>query len=100
MQKRFFVSYSRVDGGDFADHIQENYEKDGHQVFVDFSDIKPGEDWSESIRNSIAESDIVVVIVTRSAFKVYKSGKRGFERQESKIRLLSLVDIVEYHGLI
>ena len=84
--KKIFVSYSRADGGDFADHIQEHYEKDGHQVFVDFSDIKPGEDWSESIRNSIAESDIVVVIVTRSALKSSEVEKEVLEaRKQNKI---------------
>ena len=84
--KKIFVSYSRADGGDFADHIQEHYERDGHQVFVDFSDIKPGEDWSESIRNSIAESDIVVVIVTRSALKSSEVEKEVLEaRNQNKI---------------
>jgi len=84
--KKIFASYSRADGGDFADHIQEHYEKDGHQVFVDFSDIKPGEDWSESIRNSIADSDIVVVIVTRSALKSSEVEKEILEaRKQNKI---------------
>ena len=84
--KKIFVSYSRADGGDFADHIQEHYERDGHQVFVDFSDIKPGEDWSESIRNSIAESDIVVVIITRSALKSLEVEKEVLEaRKQNKI---------------
>ena len=65
--KKIFVSYSRADGGGFADHIKERYEKDGNQVFVDYTGIKPGEDWSDRIRNAISESDIVVLIVTRSA---------------------------------
>jgi tetratricopeptide (TPR) repeat protein len=84
--KKIFVSYSRADGGDFADHVQEHYEKDGHQVFVDLSDIKPGEDWSESIQNSIADSDIVVVIVTRSALKSSEVEKEILEaRKQNKI---------------
>ena len=83
--KKIFVSYSRADGGDFADHIQEHYEKDGHQVFIDFYDIKPGADWYESIRNSIAESDIVAVIVTRSALRSTEVEKEVLEaRKQNK----------------
>jgi cytochrome c-type biogenesis protein CcmH/NrfG len=80
--KKIFVSYSRADGGDFADHIQDHYERDGHQVFVDFSDIKPGSDWYESIRNSIAESDIVAVIVTRSALRSTEVEKEVLEAKK------------------
>ena len=83
--KKIFVSYSRADGGDFADHIQEHYEKDGHQVFIDFYDIKPGEDWSETIRNSITESDFVAVIVTRSALRSTEVEKEILEaRKQNK----------------
>ena len=63
------MSYSRADGGDFADHIQEHYEKEGHEVFIDLSDIKPGEDWAEKIKNAIDKADFITVIVTRSALK-------------------------------
>ena len=76
------MSYSRADGGDFADHIQEHYEKDGHQVFVDFSDIKPGEDWSESIKNAIDNSDFIAVIVTRSALKSAEVEKEIIEAKK------------------
>jgi hypothetical protein len=79
------VSYSRADGGDFADHIQEHYKKEGHQVFIDFSDIKAGEDWTESIKNAIDKADFITVIVTRSALKSSDVEKEILEAK-SKIR--------------
>ena len=80
------MSYSRADGGDFADHVREHYEKDGHQVFVDFYDIKAGADWSESIRDSIAQSDFVAIIVTRSSLKSTEVEKEVLEaRRQNKI---------------
>ena len=79
------MSYTRVDASDFAKNILEHYEKHGHQVFVDFDDIKPGANWEETIRNSIAESDIVAVIVTRSALRSPEVEKEVLEaRKQNK----------------
>jgi len=44
---KIFVSYSRSDGGDFADHISQHYQKEGNDVFIDQEDIVAGEEWSE-----------------------------------------------------
>jgi hypothetical protein len=80
---KIFVSYSRNDGGDFADFIKEYYEKDGHQFF-DFYD-KIGIDLDEIIRTLIAEVDIVIIIVTRSALKSSEVEKEVLEaRKQNK----------------
>ena len=81
--KKIFVSYSRADGGDFAEYIKEHYEKFGHQVFVNFDDLKQMRDWSETIRTAIAESDIVIVILTRLALKSSEVEKEVLEAKKT-----------------
>jgi hypothetical protein len=76
---RIFVSYSRSDGGDFADHISEHYQKEANDVFIDHEIILGGEEWSEKIKKSISDSDIVIVIVTRSALKSSEVEKEVLE---------------------
>ena len=76
---RIFVSYSRSDGGDFADHISDHYEKEANDVFIDHKDILGGEEWSEKIKKSISNSDIVIVILTRSALKSQEVEKEILE---------------------
>lgn len=84
---RIFVSYSRSDGGDFADHISDHYEKEANDVFIDHKDILGGEEWSEKIKKSISNSDIVIVILTRSALKSQEVEKEILEsiRQGKKV---------------
>jgi DNA-binding beta-propeller fold protein YncE len=97
---RIFVSYSRSDGGDFADHISEHYQKEANDVFIDHEDILGGEEWSEKIKKSISDSDIVIVIVTRSALKslevekeVLESIKQGKRIIPAKYKTVSWSDL-------
>lgn len=85
---RIFVSYSRSDGGDFADHINEHYQKEANDVFIDHEDILGGEEWSEKIKKSISTSDIVIVIVTRSALKSQEVEKEVLESIKQGKRII------------
>lgn len=85
---RIFVSYSRSDGGDFADHISEHYQKEDNDVFIDHEDILGGEDWYEKIKNSISNSDIVIIIVTRSALKSTEVEKEVLESLKQGKRII------------
>jgi hypothetical protein len=56
---KIFVSYSRRDSGDFADHIQQHYEKEGNEVFIESDDIELEKDklkkkyWGQKIKRKL-----------------------------------------------
>jgi len=85
---KIFVSYSRSDGGDFADHISQHYQKEGNDVFIDQEDIVAGEEWSEKIKRSISNSNIIIVVVTRAALKSLEVEKEVMESIEQRKRII------------
>ena len=98
--KKIFVSYSSPDGSDFAEYFKEQFEKEEIQVIVDHAGIKPGEDWSKRLRKAIAESDIVVVIITRSALKSSEVEKEVFEaRNQNKVIIPCLYGGITWNEL-
>ena len=89
--KKIFISYSRDDGGDLANYVIVHYEREGHQIFVARDDIELGDDWSERIENSIAESDVVAVIVTRLALRSLEVKKEVEEAKRQKKTIIPCV---------
>src|SRR2546425_12630648 len=60
-----FISYRRDDSRPFA--LLLKYELEKHlqfvRVFLDTSDIRPGDPFPEAIRGSIAEADVVLALI-------------------------------------
>lgn len=71
---KIFVSYSRLDSGDFADQIYKSLGKD-HDVFTDISNIRLGDIWSNQIEQNIITCDIFIVIVTNAALRSHEVEK-------------------------
>jgi DNA-binding beta-propeller fold protein YncE len=67
---KVFISYSRIEASETA-KILHNYlsEYGHHEVFIDTSNIRGGDEWRNTIQNAISNCDIFVIIVTRSALE-------------------------------
>jgi hypothetical protein len=61
---KIFLSYSRDDAGDFAEHIYKVLKNREYDVFIDLNNIKIGDTWANSIEKNISDCDFFVVILT------------------------------------
>ena len=66
---KVFISYSRIDASETANTIHTYLKECGHKVFIDTSDIRGGDEWRTTIEKNISDSDIFVLIVSRSAYR-------------------------------
>jgi hypothetical protein len=66
---KVFISYSRLDASETANTIHTYLKECGHKVFIDTSDIRGGDEWRNTIEKNISDSDIFVLIVSRSAYR-------------------------------
>jgi hypothetical protein len=67
---KIFISYSRLDASETAKTIHDYLTEIGHhEVFIDTSDIRGGDEWRNTIKNEISACDIFVLIVTRSSLR-------------------------------
>ena len=66
---KVFISYSRIDASETANTIHTYLKDCGHKVFIDTSDIRGGDEWRNTIERNISDSDIFVLIVSRSAYR-------------------------------
>jgi hypothetical protein len=64
--RRIFISYARVDSW-FVDPLVETLERSGHDVWIDRQDIAGGTPWAGSIVEAIRQSDVAVLVITRSS---------------------------------
>jgi len=53
---KIFISYSRKDAGDFAEHVRTNL--DEYDVFTDVDSIDGGDVWNTAIQTNISSCDI------------------------------------------
>lgn len=60
---KIFLSYSRQDMS-FAAHTVDYLESNGHKVFWDLMDLKPGTHWEDKIRTAINGAELVVVVIS------------------------------------
>lgn len=63
-----FISYSRLDNL-AVDKIVERLKKDGHDVWRDTLQLKPGDNIQETVEKGLAQADAMVVVVSRNSFK-------------------------------
>ena len=66
---KVFISYSRIDASETANTIHTYLKECGHEVFIDTSDIRGGDEWRNTIEKNISDCDIFVLIVSRSAYR-------------------------------
>ena len=66
---KIFISYSRLDASETAKAIHNYLIEIGHQVFIDTSDIRGGDEWRNTIDKNISECDNFILIVTRSSLR-------------------------------
>ena len=64
---KIFVSYSRKDGSNYANHLYSYLKDFGHDVFTDVENIQAGNVWTKIIEENIPTCDIFVIIVTPSS---------------------------------
>lgn len=89
--KRYFPKSDRrlkvflCHGSEDKPHIRELYrmlKRDGLQPWLDEENLEPGDDWQEEVRLAVANSDIVLVCLTRMS-----SSRSGFIQKEIRIAL-------------
>lgn len=65
---RIFISY----GHDFVDEakiIVESFKALGHEVWVDYEKIQPGDDWRDSITEGILSADVVLAMLSEHGLR-------------------------------
>lgn len=65
-----FLSYGHDSNQCIVDKIRECLESRGHNVWIDKSKIKAGEDWRRSITNGLLESNAVVSCLSKHSTRV------------------------------
>ena len=66
---RLFFSYGHDKNSVLVDMIKEELEKRGHQVWIDKSEIRSGNDWREKITKGILDSDRVISFMSRHSVR-------------------------------
>lgn len=63
----FFISYSKLDGTQYAHELKDRVEMAGLPTWMDTKDIATGKEWREVIKNAIETSICVIVVLTPGA---------------------------------
>jgi hypothetical protein len=78
---RIFLSYAREDE-DKALNLCKKLEESGFTTWLDIVNLEPGDNWVESIRSAIHQSDFFVPLISRNT-----KDKRGYLQKELKLAL-------------
>ncbi len=89
---KIFLSYAAADRA-LAEQVRLLLVQAGHQVFFDCTSLSPSEDYSESVRAAVDDSEIVILLVSPDSIAPNSSALTELEyaraRQRSgKLRLL------------
>ena len=66
-QQKIFISYSRVDGQQFAVELSARLRKAGANVWLDQVDIEPGKIWDFEIEKALQGAEAVIFIATEKS---------------------------------
>ena len=81
---QIFISYSHADT-EFANRLRESLEQGGYSVWIDDTDIEPGELWDDEIVNGLKESDVFLVILSpASAASINVKNEIGYALEKNK----------------
>jgi hypothetical protein len=75
-QRRVFVSYRRTEARTAAVQLHDELSSSGFDVFLDTHDIQPGEQFQEALWHRLCDSDVMVMLDTKTYFE------RKWTRQE------------------
>ena len=68
MKQKLFISYSRRQTP-FVDRLAEELENSGYTLWLDYHNLVPAEPWLQQIESGIAESDSVILIVSKESIE-------------------------------
>ena len=90
---RLFISYTREDGKEFAERLSAEIQ--GHEAWLDRSDLVGGDDWAGEIEKAIDDSRALLAVLTK-AYPNSKVGRdelhRAFRKKKPIIPLRLHVD--------
>jgi hypothetical protein len=66
MKPNIFVSYSRREVP-FVNNLVDDLEDNGFNVWLDYRSLIPGSPWAEQLERGIAESDVILLVVSKAA---------------------------------
>ncbi|MEW1758820.1 toll/interleukin-1 receptor domain-containing protein [Streptomyces cyaneofuscatus] len=68
---QFFLSYSALDGAEFASSLVDALEagKPQYRVWIDQRDLRPGRDWDEQIEECLRSCQGVLFVMTKDSIK-------------------------------
>lgn len=87
---KLFISYRRDDSVGYSGRLAERLalEFGEHQIFRDFDDIKPGQNFVESIENGLSSADLLLVVIGENWSKVKdQTGQRRLDDAKDFVRL-------------
>lgn len=85
-----FVSYSRKDSA-FVDRLISELEKAGHEVWIDRTDIKSGEQWRRQIVAAIDDSDIFLAMLSPNSVTSDNVRRELDLAEEAKKRVIPII---------
>lgn len=65
---KLFISYSHDDLL-FTQRLVDNLEENGLDIWVDFDDIRSGDDWGEAIQRGLDECDYLILVLTPASMR-------------------------------
>ena len=66
LSRRLFISYKRTESTSVAIQLFERFENSGFDVFLDTHSVRPGEPFQEELWHRLADTDIVVLLNTKT----------------------------------
>jgi hypothetical protein len=67
-KRRIFISYAREDSVELAYKLRDSLIAAGHNTWMDTSEIHAGASWSRDLEDAIERSDIVLALLSVSAY--------------------------------
>jgi len=77
MDEQYFVSYSRVDGAEFAGRLADRLVAGlpSYAVWLDVRDVQPGLDWDEQITDAIQTCRALLFLMTEDSVQDHSASK-------------------------
>nr|WP_246359882.1 toll/interleukin-1 receptor domain-containing protein [Stakelama sediminis] len=90
-QRRVFISYRRNEASGVALQLHDHLSSLGFSVFLDTHSIRPGEFFQGVLWQNLCDSDVLVMLDTRSYFKSKWTKEEFGKARSSEISILRLV---------
>ena len=65
---RVFISYAHKDGGQLAQRLRHDIDREGYEVWVDSTRLNGGASWTSEIELALDKSDVVLALLSRGSF--------------------------------